>query len=870
MVGKGNKKKKPLHEYPEKTVGTRLFAHMGMDSLRLHSIWALDDNVILSFAANTVQFVNVATGNITCTPGPEGGGVGAVCVHPTRQFYTVCEKHPKDPNAIVYEYPSRKVRSTLRKGAERGYSACRFSESGAMLATVAIEPDFVLTIWAWEQEQIILRNKAFGADVYNVAFNRFNDGLIVTSGSGHVKFWSMANTFTGLKLQGHVGKFGRTEISDISAFVSMPDGKVVSASESGMLLLWEGNLIKCELGRAQPANEEAPVGKCHDGNILVVELVEQNRLVMTGGDDGFLRYWALDEMDAAENTGTEHATAIRMLVEVFVGEGVKVRCVTRSVDGQHWIILDSAGAIRKVQYMTYDAIMHAANNAGGVVEYVERAPLLRFNAGGVLALAPSPIDHTCVTGGQDGTLRQLDYITRSEAFQVKFGSAVTDTRYITVKGDAIQRTLLATFHDGSVRILRRARNTFEIVSQSKPHSAPIVAWAVDRDLTQLWTIAQDKTAFYFKVSPKLELEPVGFCELPEAPTCAEFSQQNDRLFVGFKSGNIIALAAPSATAVDPAVGFKFQASWQGVGYRQKQKPPEKEKRAIIDGVEALEASSSDDDLLAEEEDKGPWAVRFITQLPHGTMLVGLDQPELTYEYNLSTRYPDNAMGPPPLPPSGIEPAGRVEEPMRNLAYRDTIIRGATVSHTKATLVLRTHDSGVIMRPTKRLEACTHATQLHDALERAIAAADMSYDERVLLTVGTDGMVFAHAIGDIPPPEAADVASPDALPAAALPKVAPIPHSIQRQKELDDQHKAEEAAMSKKEHLMRKVRSIHNDFNRILDENEAAAGGQKLNRDELVLDPKCSTCWRTRRSSRSKRRTESSSGCRRRSRRSWGS
>ena len=54
----------------------------------------------------------------------------------------------------------------------------------------------------------------------------------------------MAKTFTGLKLQGQLGKFGKTEISDIEGYVELPDGKVLSGSEWGNLLLWDGGLIK--------------------------------------------------------------------------------------------------------------------------------------------------------------------------------------------------------------------------------------------------------------------------------------------------------------------------------------------------------------------------------------------------------------------------------------------------------------------------------------------------------------------------------------------------------------------------------------------------------------------------------------------------
>ena len=35
-----------------------------------------------------------------------------------------------------------------------------------------------------------------------------NDGRLTTAGTGHIRFWKMASTFTGLKL-GDIGKFER-------------------------------------------------------------------------------------------------------------------------------------------------------------------------------------------------------------------------------------------------------------------------------------------------------------------------------------------------------------------------------------------------------------------------------------------------------------------------------------------------------------------------------------------------------------------------------------------------------------------------------------------------------------------------------------
>ena len=73
----------------------------------------------------------------------------------------------------------------------------------------------------------------------------------------------MATTFTGLKLQGQLGKFGRVEISDISAYVELPDGKVLSGTEWGNFLLWDGGFIKVELSKK---NKKF----CHNVSIKII------------------------------------------------------------------------------------------------------------------------------------------------------------------------------------------------------------------------------------------------------------------------------------------------------------------------------------------------------------------------------------------------------------------------------------------------------------------------------------------------------------------------------------------------------------------------------------------------------------------------
>lgn len=142
------------------------------------------------------------------------------------------------------------------------------------------EPDYLLTIWDWREERIVLRNKAFSQEIFRVCWSDDLRGVLVTAGSGHIRFWKMAKTFTGLKLQGNIGKFGKVELSDIEGFVILPDGKVLSGCEWGNLLLWEGDLIKVQICR----KDGSP---CHDGLIMHILIYEGE--LFTIGTDGYVR-----------------------------------------------------------------------------------------------------------------------------------------------------------------------------------------------------------------------------------------------------------------------------------------------------------------------------------------------------------------------------------------------------------------------------------------------------------------------------------------------------------------------------------------------------------------------------------------------------
>ena len=304
----------------------------------LHLLETQPETVALYTVGNAVRVHNLTTGAMRYVSGRDGGGVGAIAVHPSRALFAVAERRwtgGGGPRIYLYTYPALELVRILEGGTERSYNDVCFSpgplggelpelepqaqlplvveavappvaaaapggepqteaagqqpppaegggseggseeaashaEEGAAssssaaaagaapskppptfdrLVSVGGFPDYSLIVWDWQAPRPMLRTKAFGQDVFNARFSPDDPGRLVTSGVGHIRFWRLAETFTGLKLQGALGKFGKMDISDIRSFAQMPNGMVLSGSEGGMLLLWDGGLIKTAIGQ---------------------------------------------------------------------------------------------------------------------------------------------------------------------------------------------------------------------------------------------------------------------------------------------------------------------------------------------------------------------------------------------------------------------------------------------------------------------------------------------------------------------------------------------------------------------------------------------------------------------------------------------
>lgn len=136
---------------------------------RRNNLVYISDTLVLTSAGNAVIFYDTATQQMDYMHGLDGGGIGCICLHPNGRTFVVAEQcRTRAPNAYVYNHlggSRAQLHRVLRNGTERGYSAAAFNKDGSMLATVGGTPDYMLTLWDWQEETVILRCKAFGQEV---------------------------------------------------------------------------------------------------------------------------------------------------------------------------------------------------------------------------------------------------------------------------------------------------------------------------------------------------------------------------------------------------------------------------------------------------------------------------------------------------------------------------------------------------------------------------------------------------------------------------------------------------------------------------------------------------------------------------------
>ena len=292
------------------------YGKIGIPYQLRNNVFFLSNEEIVVGCGNSFDIFNISKNTRKSLPSQDIKGIGCISVTKCRKYIAVGECG-YFPNILIYQYfmddeqSPIKLYRIMRKGTENSFSALCFNDEGTLLASAGSEPDHNLIIWNWKTENIILKAKAFSQEVFTVNFSDNFEGKLITSGMGHIKFWEMANTFTGLKLQGELGKFGQVDLSDVYAYLEFPDGKILCGTEQGTILLWEGIFIKTQvfisedipchgIEKKSDKSEENEITKSYINTQIECMYWEGLSTIITSGHDGYIKWWNYMEIENAE------------------------------------------------------------------------------------------------------------------------------------------------------------------------------------------------------------------------------------------------------------------------------------------------------------------------------------------------------------------------------------------------------------------------------------------------------------------------------------------------------------------------------------------------------------------------------------------
>ena len=702
----------------------------GFESTKRNNLHYLDDSTVIFTVGAMVQTLNLETLEQTYLHGIDGGGVGFVCVHPDKEHFVLGEKGT-NPNVYVYERETLKLSKVLRGGTERASSCGRFSPDGSMLATVGGYPDFWLTVWDWRDEGIVLRSKAFSQDVFDVVFSPFFEGRLTTAGTGHLRFWKMAETFTGLKLQGDIGRFGNEDLSDVAGYAELPDGKVLSGTESG----------------------QSPLGRrAHQGCARPRERRRRRRL----GRSALSR--RNDRMHHARRRRGHLSHRGRGRIRPNLGfRGGERRGARR---GHHPGVHRTQGGVphpggRGVGRRD-ERQEHHHDGAGplagpgrgwghhegcfGRVWAARRVRRLVGFHGGHRGLGFRVSDHA-VTVGQDGTVRVFAYGEKREVYAARFNAPATSLALAPARVDEESRVHVVGFDDGVVRVLLRCADRWKLLDCVKPHDERVTCALYAPKGAFLATGSHDGRVFFFSVTGArgAGLEPVGFATAPGPVSAMDWNDVGDKILVGCESGDIFEMTVPAVGSVDSTRTFEFEPEATHYAFKRprptaesiiaaRAPPPPSLDEMTPEEAKAAEKKLADEvaELQAEmdeEERTAVYPVRHIAYEPSGSF-------ELA---------------------AGGEASGKIftcalesPNPLTHVAIHDATITTVRTSLSRKITVSAASDGTV--RVARLGSARYWQGEVHDSQNGAVAGATVSRDDAFLLSASADGSFFVQRLG----------------------------------------------------------------------------------------------------------------------------
>lgn len=517
----------------------------------MYNLVLMDKETLVFASGNLIHFFNVNTSTVETRRSALGGGIGCVTKNPnpSYDFLTIGE-NGKKPTIFIYKFPEMELIAMLKKGTKRQFSMLEYTTDGELLASQGGDPDYMITIWNWRRKEIKLRAKSFSNDVVNVMFSPFIPEQLTTSGLGHIKFWKMSSTFTGLKLQGVNGRFGKTEICDIYGICALPDEKILSGCEWGNILVWDDGLIKLEVCR----KNRRP---CHTGPITQI-FMRNSEEIMTVSTDGYIRIWFWETVELSDPPEDDRFVEIEPSHEFRIGD--------HSYNTE---------LLKLIKIDSLEGECYAQDGLGGIwwcdlsteVRPKPAKQLFRCHAGEIVAMETSSVSHHVATLGKDGRLYVYDYLDKQLIFHHQFLAAGGDFIWLPAVLDPTGAVMILGFADGVVRVITFKPNLqpgdqFQLIQVVKCHCKPITKVSINPKGSIFVSASEDSTIFIHQLLMKddlINLQPIGFVKVPSFVTCISWDPDKwSTIIVGCKRGDIVHAELPEHPNAHTETSYHLQ------------------------------------------------------------------------------------------------------------------------------------------------------------------------------------------------------------------------------------------------------------------------------------------------------------------------
>ena len=331
----------------------------------------------------------------------------------------------------------------------------------------------------------------------------------------------------------------------MTGLAELPDGKVISGSEYGSLILWEGNLVKAHL--VLDVKTKAPL---HKGMIEVVYFDQHEELFITAGGDGYIKWWKFADIDNAEADETLEVAIQPVKEKVIRDEGNRGEpaYIVNMIKGHdHWLIADGKGKIWKMN-----------------IDNMHVTEITHFHSKRVQDLCLPPIN-AALTVGEDGQVKLWDYVRDREFYSHRFVGRGTCADMVPYAEANQGRAFAVGFDNGIVRILLLSQSDFVILKAFKAHDSSVIRVKYAPDNTMFVTASVDGEIFFFLVSGQDNLqkyEPLCMVKVPsgeeDQPTQINdlrWDSTSQKILVGCQNGRVYEYARPRGQNIDNAETF---------------------------------------------------------------------------------------------------------------------------------------------------------------------------------------------------------------------------------------------------------------------------------------------------------------------------